>query len=62
VTLLETGFRLYCKGAAEVVLQNCSHVMKDDGTTMAISGESSVQLNGIIADWASQVDICRSCA
>jgi Ca2+-transporting ATPase len=50
-------FRLYIKGASEIVLSKCTHVLKEPSTsldTIALSGEDRVAVRATISKYASR--------
>jgi magnesium-transporting ATPase (P-type) len=48
------SYRLYCKGASEVVLARCSQKLNGDGSVDNLSEESKQELLKLIETWASE--------
>jgi len=56
VVALESGYRLYVKGASEVILRKCTRVIRDpihDFSSIEMSATSTEYLSEIITDYAS---------
>ena len=46
--------RLFCKGASEILLQDCSHYLNSKGEVVPIDHEKRVFMNTVITDMASR--------
>jgi len=49
---VENGYRLHCKGASEVVLELCTHMLNSSGEKVDITSEKD-NLRAMIDEWAS---------
>ncbi|RDL35879.1 Calcium-transporting ATPase [Venustampulla echinocandica] len=57
VVALESGYRLYVKGASEIILRKCTRVIRDpshDFSSIGMSATSTEYLSQIITDYASR--------
>eukprot|EP01119_Soliformovum_irregulare_P015116 TRINITY_DN420_c0_g1_i1.p1 TRINITY_DN420_c0_g1~~TRINITY_DN420_c0_g1_i1.p1 ORF type:complete len:706 (-),score=251.71 TRINITY_DN420_c0_g1_i1:81-2198(-) len=50
----DSGYRLYTKGASEVVLDLCTEVLDADGDAVRLDDEEKAKLMRTIEDWAGQ--------
>src|SRR5688572_24085475 len=51
----DDGYRLYCKGASEVILDKCNQVLDENGNPIELSEKQKQDLGKQIEDWAAQV-------
>ncbi|WCJ40050.1 Calcium-transporting ATPase 1 [Euphorbia peplus] len=49
-----SGFRAFCKGASEIILQMCDKVIGKDGQSVKLSEEHRKKITNVINDFASQ--------
>lgn len=50
----ETGYRLHCKGASEMILRLCTHYMLPDGSIVPLTPEMLAAINNKIEEMANQ--------
>ncbi|CAO3600997.1 unnamed protein product [Absidia cylindrospora] len=50
----KNGYRMYTKGASEIVLEHCTHYIGQDGNKHRLDKEAIVKWQGIIGDYANQ--------
>ena len=54
----DTAWTLYHKGAAEVVLDNCTHYLDADGTEQILTAAKKKEIEGLIKEYASEALRC----